>query len=254
MMLGIPTARIHLQGLGVESEECTGGNREATRTAWGIAPDEIVVGHLANNSAEKGTCDLLRAAERAWAAGRRFRVVLAGPEMPNFRAFWNSFSAKERVTRLGVLTDLQKRDFFAGIDVFALPSRTDSFGLVLLEAWANGKPNLVYRAGGPGEIIRDGIDGLHVKCGDIAELAAQLSRVMGDGNLRRSLGESGLSRIDREFQWADKLALVRTVLAGVEPSLPAQDDEVNVAVLPQDVKDGSLLAAGAFHRGSEIVR
>ena len=42
--------------------------------------------------------------------------------------------------RLGVLSERQKRDFFAGIDVFALPSRSDSFGLVLLEAWANGVP------------------------------------------------------------------------------------------------------------------
>ncbi len=211
--LGVPAERVHLQGLGVQPVECTGGNREAVRAAWGVSADEVVIGHLANTSIEKGTVDLLRAAERAWAAGHRFRVVLAGPEMPNFRAFWATFGAKDRVTRLGVLTESQKRDFFVGIDVFALPSRTDSFGLVLLEAWANGKPNLVYRAGGPAELVRDGFDGLHAKCGDVAGLAGQLARLVADAGLRRALGDNGLSRIEREFRWTDKLELVRNVLA-----------------------------------------
>jgi glycosyltransferase involved in cell wall biosynthesis len=211
--LGVPEARIHLQGLGVDPADCTGGDRAAARKAWGIQPHEAVVGHLANNSAEKGTVDLLRAAEQAWARGYRFHVVLAGPAMPNFRAFWAGFGPKERVTRLGILSNEQKRDFFDGIDVFTLPSRTDSFGLVLLEAWANGKPNLVYRAGGPAELVRDGIDGLQVRCGDVEELAAQLVRLVSDADFRRALGERGLARIRREFQWDDKLEVVRNVLA-----------------------------------------
>src|SRR5690606_38730068 len=105
--------------------ECTGGDRAAARRAWGVAPDEVVVGHLANLSEEKGAVDLLRAAERLWAAGDRFHVVLAGPEMPNFRRFWDRFATALSVRRLGPLTEAQKRDFFAGLDVFTLPSRSD---------------------------------------------------------------------------------------------------------------------------------
>jgi len=200
---GVPAERVVLQGLGVDAVECTGGNRDAARAAWGVGPNEVVVGHLANNSVEKGTVDLLRA------AGGRVHVVLAGPEMPNFRAFWDHFPHRDRVIRLGVLSDGQKRDFFAGIDAFALPSRSDSFGLVLLEAWANGKPNLVYRAGGPAELVRDGIDGLHAKCGDVAELAAKLELLASEAILRRRLGAAGRSRLDREFRWDDSLGRVR---------------------------------------------
>src|SRR5581483_7615653 len=79
--LGIPEDRVVLQGLGVDPAECTGGDRDAARRAWGVGPDEVVVGHLANLSAEKGTVDLLAASARAWAAGARFRLVLAGPDM-----------------------------------------------------------------------------------------------------------------------------------------------------------------------------
>lgn len=212
--LGVPDDCIHLQGLGVDPTECTGGNREAARDSWGIRTSEIVVGHLANNSMEKGTVDLLRAAERAWARGQRFRVILAGPEMPNFRAFWSNYRHQDRVIRLGVLSEEQKRGFFAGIDIFALPSRTDSFGLVLLEAWANGKPNLVYRAGGPAELVRDEWDGLHAPCGNVDALANRLGRLVDDSCLRESLGERGRERIAAEFRWEEKLELVRSVFAG----------------------------------------
>jgi glycosyltransferase involved in cell wall biosynthesis len=210
---GLPEERVILQGLGVDPAECTGGDREAARRAWGAAPDEVVVGHLANNSAEKGTVDLLRAAERLWRQGLRFRVVLAGPEMPNFRRFWAEFASRAGVPvrRLGVLTEGQKRDFFAGLDAFALPSRSDSFGLVLAEAWANGLPNLAYRAGGVAEVVRDGRDGLLVRCGDVEALAASLGGLLADGDLRRRLGEAGRERVLREFRWAEKLELVRRV-------------------------------------------
>jgi glycosyltransferase involved in cell wall biosynthesis len=133
--------------------------------------------------------------------------------MPNFQAFWNNFAPKTGVVKMGVLNAEQKRNFFAAIDLFALPSRTDSFGLVLLEAWANRKPNLVYRAGGPGELVRAQIDGLQARCGDIQELTAQLARLIAAPELRRDLGERGFARIHSEFQWPDKLELVRNALA-----------------------------------------
>jgi len=208
---GVPANKLVLQGLGVDPAGCTGGNRERTRAAWGVGPDEVVVGHLANNSVEKGTVDLLRAAEAAWSAGGRFRLILAGPEMPNFRAFWSRFGARERVARLGVLDEPGKRDFFAGLDLFAMPSRSDSFGLVFLEAWANQLPCLAYRAGGVPGVIRDGRDGLLVRCGDVTGLAEALRRLVGDAALRGRLGQAGQARLPQEFRWEDKLRLVRRV-------------------------------------------
>jgi glycosyltransferase involved in cell wall biosynthesis len=234
---GVEAGRLVLQGMGVDLEGCMGGAREKTREGWGVCPSSIsfsrdpegsagdalpfgsrlngvVVGHLANNSVEKGTVDLLRAAQLAWQAGQRFTVVLAGPQMPNFLAFWETFRPAGRVHVLGQLDDAQKRDFFAAIDVFALPSRSDSFGLVLPEAWANGVPCVGYRAGGLPWVIRDGIDGLVVACGDVAALAAALSRLAGDAELRRRMGEAGRARMPT-FDWTARLSLVRDVYAEV---------------------------------------
>ena len=60
--MGVPAERVVLQGLGVDPAECTGGDRQRARRAWGVVDDEVVIGHLANQSREKGTVDLLRAA------------------------------------------------------------------------------------------------------------------------------------------------------------------------------------------------
>jgi glycosyltransferase involved in cell wall biosynthesis len=208
---GIPPGRLVLQGMGLDREGCTGGDRVRARAAWGVGPDDVVVGHLANNSREKGSVDLLRAAERAWRQGGRFHAVLAGPAMPNFEGFWRSYRPSGGVRRLGVLDAEQKRDFFAGLDVFALPSRSDSFGLVFPEAWANGVPCVGYRAGGVPWVIRDGADGLVVRCDDVAGLAAALLRLAGDADLRRRLGAAGRERTRHEFDWEDKFRLVRRV-------------------------------------------
>jgi glycosyltransferase involved in cell wall biosynthesis len=211
---GIPSEKIILQGLGVAREECTGGNRVAARQQWQIGADDFVVGHLANQSQEKGTFDLLLATSKLWQRGVPIRIVLAGPEMPNFQRFWKSFSspyANPPVVRLGRLEDRQKKDFFAGLDAFALPSRTDSFGLVLLEAWANGLPNVAYRAGGPAELIRHEQDGLLVCCGDVEQLAATLERLARNRALCARLGTAGQERSCQVFRWHDKLELVRGI-------------------------------------------
>ncbi|MFL5329942.1 MAG: glycosyltransferase family 4 protein [Gemmataceae bacterium] len=207
--LGVPVERVVLQGLGVDPADCTGGNRQSTRRAWAVTDSEVVIGHLANLSAEKGTIDLLKATDRC----QPCVVVLAGPAMPNFERFIATHQSRVRVVRLGELTDVQKRDFFAAIDIFALPSRSDSFGLVLLEAWSNGVPNVAYRAGGPGEIIRDGIDGLLAPCGQVELLAQQLSRLIASAELRQRMGRAGQARLRSEYAWDDKLQLVRSVMS-----------------------------------------
>jgi glycosyltransferase involved in cell wall biosynthesis len=214
---GFPPDHVVLQGMGLDAASCTGGDRQRARQTWGIAADEVVVGHLANQSREKGSVDLLRAAERAWRQGGRFRVVLAGPEMPNFLSYWHNYPVKERIVRLGVLGAEQKRDFFAGIDIFALPSRSDSFGIVLLEAWANAVPNIGYRAGGVAWVIRDERDGVLVRCGEMSGLAAAILRLTADAELRQRLGRAGWERTRAEFQWDEKLALVRCTYQNLCP-------------------------------------
>jgi glycosyltransferase involved in cell wall biosynthesis len=194
--------RLTLQGLGVDVASCTGGDRAV------FGSSVPVIGHLANHSREKGTIDLLEAANVAWEAGAAFELLLAGPRMPAFEAWWRTFTPRGRVRLLGPLDDKGKRDFFAALDGFALPSRSDSFGLVIPEAWANGVPVVVYDAGGPPWVVRHGVDGLVVRCGDVPALAAALTRLPHE----RPMGEAGRSRL-AEFDWDSRLSVVADAMA-----------------------------------------
>ena len=60
----------------------------------------------------------------------------------------------------GPLPTERRAEFFAALDVFAMPSRTDSFGIVFLEAWANALPIVAAEAGGVPEVVRHGEAGL----------------------------------------------------------------------------------------------
>ncbi len=203
--VGVLQSRIVVQGMGVEPAECTGGDRDTARRAWGLRQGEVAIGLLANQSIEKGSVDLLETLANV----PNVVLILAGPQMPNFRAAWDRFGLRDRVRLLGPLSDAARRDFYAGIDLFALPSRSDSFGLVILEAWANGKPVVAYRAGGPGGLIQHERDGLLVACGDRHGLAEALQRLSADDGLRTRLGTAGRTRAIAEFRWPDKLRLVR---------------------------------------------
>ena len=115
--MGVSSDKIILQGLGVEPSECTGGDRFAARERWNLPPDAFVVGHLANNSWEKGTNDLIDSLVPLWQQGRPVHLLLAGPQMPNFTSYWQAFEkrcpdfAKKYVRRLGPITDTERRDF-----------------------------------------------------------------------------------------------------------------------------------------------
>jgi glycosyltransferase involved in cell wall biosynthesis len=208
--LGVPSERVILQGLGVDILECTEGDRKRARQEWGLDEYNVVIGHLANLSAEKGSIDLVRATSSL--ADKRVVLVLAGPAMPNFERVMTRFEPSVRIIRTGILSEQAKRDFYAGIDMFALPSRSDSFGLVILEAWANGVPVVVARAGGPGEIVRHGIDGLLAKPGDLAGFAELLTNLVCDKDQRFRLGEAGRQRCANEFQWESKLRIVHETI------------------------------------------
>jgi glycosyltransferase involved in cell wall biosynthesis len=101
--------------------------------------------------------------------------VLAGggPEQARLAA-----RLRERATFLGWLEGEALATAYASADAFCFPSETDTFGQVVLEAKASGLPVVAVAAGGPRELIDDGIDGLLTspRAGAIADALTSLSR------------------------------------------------------------------------------
>ncbi len=83
--------------------------------------------------------------------------------------------------------------------IFALPSRTEAMGRVLIEAGAAGKSRIASRVDGIPTVIEDGSDGLLVEKEDVAQLAATLALLIRDEGLRLRLGDAARIRMKREF-------------------------------------------------------
>ena len=67
----------------------------------------------------------------------------------------------------------------------------EPFGQVVIEAMAAGVPIIAADAGGPAEVVTDGVDGLLVAMGDVDALAGALTRMAGDPELRDRLADAG---------------------------------------------------------------
>lgn len=208
---GIPRGRIVVLGMGVEHDEVTGGDRARLRDQLGIPPARTVVGHLATLDPNKGTNDLVHAVARL--NERRddpIHLVLAGPSSPDFERFAGALPESYRrwLSLVGPLPTSDRADFFAALDLFAMPSRTDSFGIVFLEAWANGLAVVAAAAGGVAEVVEEGRTGLLVPFGDLERLAAALDSLVADPDRARHLGAAGRALVSAGYTWDDRFRVL----------------------------------------------
>jgi glycosyltransferase involved in cell wall biosynthesis len=90
--------------------------------------------------------------------------------------------------------------FYSDCDILVLPSRTEGWGLSLMEAMACKKPVVASRVGGIPELVRDGTDGLLVGAGDVAGLSQAILRLLKDPDLRERMGVAGKKRVGM-YSW-----------------------------------------------------
>ena len=91
--------------------------------------------------------------------------------------------------------------YYAACDVFALPSTGEGFGIVFLEAMAQGKPCVGARAGGVPDAIVDSVTGRLVNPGDTHDLMKALRDLFSNPEERRRLGAAGRARFESEFAY-----------------------------------------------------
>jgi glycosyltransferase involved in cell wall biosynthesis len=93
-------------------------------------------------------------------------------------------------------SDIKKE--FLQADIFVLPTLSDSFALVHLEAMACGVP--VITTPNCGSVVRDGVDGFIVPIRDAKTLANRMEQLLTDDNLRHQMSVNARERA-KEFTW-----------------------------------------------------
>src|SRR5262249_34724023 len=98
------------------------------------------------------------------------------------------------------VTGADKELAFASARAFVLPSYSESFGNVVVEAMQRGVPAIVTPEVGAADAVRESGGGLVVE-GDEASLAAALDRLAEDATLARTMGETGRRHVEAHYGW-----------------------------------------------------
>jgi len=208
---GVDRARMRRVGVGVNPAEVAGGDGARFRAEQRI--DGQLVLYIGAMAFDKGAVHTVEAMQRLWAQGENATLALIGAPLAHFTEFYERLPASDqaRIRMLPYAPDQVKRDALAAADLFAMPSRTDSFGITYLEAWCYGLPVIGARAGGVPDVIDDGRDGLLVPFGDLDAIAGAIGRLLHDRNQARRLGAAGHAKVLRELTWDRIYAQVRAV-------------------------------------------
>jgi glycosyltransferase involved in cell wall biosynthesis len=175
------------------------------------APEQPVVLCVGYPYERKGVDLLARAFARVAARFPQWKLQLIGHLVPQLLR--EQGLEHPQIEALPGMPQGKMAPHMRGCAIFALPSRSEAMGRVLLEAAAAGKARIATRVGGIPTVIESGYDGLLVPKNDVEGLAAGLEALMGDAQLRSRLGQAARQRTEREFSGTAYLQMFEELVA-----------------------------------------
>jgi len=172
------------------------------RRVFQIPAEAPLVGEVGYLHPIKGYEDLVAAAAHVRQVIPQARFVAVG-DMPKawyekrIRSLIDSYGLQKTFILAGYQS--QMASVYSALDLVVLPSHYETFGRVLVEAMAAGKPVIGTNVGGIPEIIEDGVTGLLVPPHSPGELAKAIIKLLQDPDLARRMGEAGRERARGRF-------------------------------------------------------
>ena len=210
-LYGADPARIALVAPGVEHAFFGPGDRRQARRAVGLAEDEPVLLFVGRIQPLKGPAVAVEALAAVRGAGGRAAraslVLIGGPSGPQgpdelaaVRRAVAAHGLEGHVRMLPPQPHEMLSTYFRAADACVVPSHSESFGLVALEAAACGIPVVAAAVGGLTTVVEDGGTGFLVDGRDPADFAKPLAAVLNDDLLSRRLSQRASARA-RTYTW-----------------------------------------------------
>jgi phosphatidyl-myo-inositol dimannoside synthase len=160
----------------------------------------------------KGIDTVIRALPTVRAAhpGTRYAVAGVGDRGPHFERLVADLGLGDAVRFLGAVPDADLPALYNAVDLYVGASRRyelmiEGFGISLVEASACGLAVVGGRSGGVPDAVRDGETGILVDPDDPQAVAAGITRLLGDGELRKRFGAAGRKAVQTYYNW-DRVA------------------------------------------------
>ncbi len=215
-------SRISIVPLGVDHAFFSPGDRDMARRAIGLPTRGKMVLFVGRIQPLKGADVAIRSFARiASRVPDAFLAMVGGPSGPfgtDEILKIKSIVARERLNEKVYFFDPQPHEvlssFYRAANVCLVPSRTESFGLVALEAAACGVPVVASNVGGLKTLVVHGSSGYLVADRTAGEFARYLVKVLEDPSLARPL-QVAASSLSTSYRWRDSALRLQQVLLGL---------------------------------------
>jgi len=142
---------------------------------------------------------------RAFARTRRGTLAIVGNDYEGLAADLSDMARQLQIDgRVRIIprtiTEAEKECMFAAARVFVLPSYSESFGNVVLEAMQRGLPVIVTPEVGAAEVVKESGGGI-VASGDAPSLGAAIERLTDDAATSAAMGEAGRRHVNERYGW-----------------------------------------------------
>ncbi len=211
--------RIEIVPPGVDHETFRPGSRAAARAQLGLPADGRAVLLFVGRIQPLKGVDVAVGALAALADPAAMLVVVGGPSGPDgpaevrrVRALAAQLGLADRVRFVPPQPHGGLADFYRAADVCLVPSRSESFGLVALEAAACGTPVVAAAVGGLRTLVDHGVTGFLVEGRDPATYAHQVSRILDDPCVGVAMARAASAGAKR-YSWSIAAARLRRLYA-----------------------------------------
>lgn len=170
---------------------------------------------------EKCVDHLLKAMAKMRRQGLQLAVV--GPDggaTAGLRQTAVSLGIEGSVKLLGQVPDGDKKGLLAGCALLALPSLYEAQGLVILEAWGQGRPVVASRVGGVPYMVGDEVNGILYDWGNVDQLSAAISKLLDDRSLADRIGAAGRATAWERYRWSSVAARIEHIYVAVVAERP----------------------------------
>jgi len=209
--MGVPEEKIAIIPNGIDlSEYANLPPKGAFKKKFGIPKDKKVILYLGRIHRIKGIDLLIKAyAYLIEKMGNKDAVlVMAGPDdgyLNEAKALADSLRVSDSVMFVGPLYGVDKLAAYVDSDLCVLPSRYETFPMVLLEAYACGKPIVASNVGGLKELIMDGETGLLFEAGNFKQMAEKMIYLLNNVGRAVELGRKAKKLVEEKYS-IDKVA------------------------------------------------
>ena len=225
-LYGADRDRIEIVPPGVDHRVFVPGDRKAARLALRLDPQHRVLLYVGRIQRLKGADLAVRTL--AELDSDVSLLVVGGPsgndgeaEMGVLRSLVADLDLHDRVRFVPAQPHDRLVTYYQAADVCLVPSRTESFGLVALEAAACGTPVVAADVGGLRSVVDDGHTGFLVEGRAAVDYAAPVDVVLSDLELARAMGTSALARSGR-YLWSIAAARLRRLYGDLATRAPVE--------------------------------